>query len=446
MADNETQIHTEATVEIKNKASNVAKDVAKGFDTIAESAKTATSNLALLEAKLAEINRLEKDNKLTESQARSARGKIYSSVKSESKAHEENAKAINLEAEALERLAKAEQTRADAYKKIADFKTSAEWLEEKQKSRDFAYIMEIAKNYRQDEKSKTKMAEIEEKTANRKLREQIRKDRIRNSRRGANSTIGNFLNSAENKIRDRGLAGRATGAVLGITAAGLTRGPLGVITETLKQAGSALTDFRDSVLEAYGSVEKIKTQMGVVFGTKTQANSVFQDISDYAVKSPFGIESVSEFAVLLKQSGVYSSDLLDTLKMIGDTAGGDNEKMKRIANNYAQIVAVGKASMLDMRQFAYAGIPIYKEVADYLKVSQSELRKMISDGKVSAEVIEKVFEKMTSKGGVFNGATEKGALTLSSRRQNLEDVKTMAKAELGEWLMNKGNSDGLGGY
>ncbi len=445
MADNETQIRTEATVEIKNKASNAAKDVAKGFDTIAESAKTATSNLTLLESKLDEINKLERESKLTESQARTARGRIFSSIKSESKAHEETAKAINSESEALERLAKAEQKRADAYKKNVKFKTSAVGLAEKQKDRVLASTIESGKNYRQDEKTKAKMAEVEEKSANRKLREQLRKDRIKNSKRGANSTVGNLLESAENKVRDRGVLGRATGAALGITAAGLTRGPWGIITESLKQAGSALMDFRDSVLEAYGSVEKIKTQMGVVFGTKTQADSVFQNLSDYAVKSPFGIESVSEFAVLLKQSGVYSSDLLDTLKMIGDTAGGDNEKMKRIANNYAQIVAVGKASMLDMRQFAYAGIPIYKEVADYLKVSQAELRKMISDGKVSAEVIEKVFQKMTSKGGVFNEATEKGALTLASRRQNLEDVKTMAKAQLGEWNMNRGNPDGLGG-
>lgn len=445
MADGKTDINVQGQVDLKDKASQAAGKIANGLDKIADSAKTSAYNLTLLEARLDEINRLEKDSKMTASQTRSAREKMYSSVKSETKAHEENAKAINSEAGALKRLAKAEQTRANAYKKNVDFNTSAEGLEEKQKNRDFAYVMETAKNYRQNEKSKTKMAEIEEKTANRKLREQIRKDRIRNSRRGANSVFGNLLNSGEDKIRDRGLAGRATGAVLGTIAAGLTRGPAGAFAQITRETGSALMDFRDSVLEAYGSVEKIKTQMGVVFGSKIQANSVFQDISDYAVKSPFGIESVSEFAVLLKQSGVYSSDLLDTLKMIGDTAGGDNEKMKRIANNYAQIVAVGKASMLDMRQFAYAGIPIYKEVADYLKVSQSELRKMISDGEVSAEVIEKVFQKMTSKGGVFNEATEKGALTLSARRQNLEDVKTMAKAQLGELQVGFFDKNGTGG-
>ena len=62
---------------------------------------------------------------------------------------------------------------------------------------------------------------------------------------------------------------------------------------------------------------------------------------------------MTEMAILLKQSGVYASELQNTLEMIGDVSGGNKEKMKRIANNYAQIVSIGKASMLDMRQFAY---------------------------------------------------------------------------------------------
>ena len=96
---------------------------------------------------------------------------------------------------------------------------------------------------------------------------------------------------------------------------------------------------------------------------------MFGQISQYAVKSPFGVQQTSELAVLLKQSGVYASDLMDTLRMLGDTAGGNMEKMKRIANNYAQIVSIGKASMLDMRQFAYAGIPIFEAVSKELGVS-----------------------------------------------------------------------------
>jgi tape measure domain-containing protein len=118
------------------------------------------------------------------------------------------------------------------------------------------------------------------------------------------------------------------------------------------------------------------------------------------------------------------------------------EKMKRIANNYAQIVSIGKASMLDMRQFAYAGIPIFEAVSKELNVSQQELRKMISDGKVTSDIIEKVFKDLTGINGIFENATEKGAKTLKARLQNLQDAKQLALSEVGDTIVKAGSSYG----
>ncbi|MBO7123188.1 MAG: tape measure protein [Treponema sp.] len=200
---------------------------------------------------------------------------------------------------------------------------------------------------------------------------------------------------------------------------------------------------------ATGEIQMIKTQMSVVMGSDSLASRTYEGIEKYALKSPFGVAQSADMATLLKQSGVNAADLLQTLKMIGDTSSGNAEKMKRVANNYAQIQAIGKASMLDMRQFAYAGIPIYKEVADYMKVSQVELRKMISEGKVTANVIEAVFKRMTGAGGTFENATMRGAQTLKAREQNLQDAKMIAQSHFGEWYMNFGGSEynqGLGNF
>lgn len=121
--------------------------------------------------------------------------------------------------------------------------------------------------------------------------------------------------------------------------------------------------------------------------------------------------------------------------------------MKRIANNYAQIVSIGKASMLDMRQFAYAGIPIFEAVSKELGVSQNHLRKMISDGKVTSEIIEKVFKDLTGINGIFENATEVGSKTLKARLQNLKDIKQLASASIGGMWMGFGElygNDSLG--
>ncbi len=296
-----------------------------------------------------------------------------------------------------------------------------------------------------------------------KIEDRNSKEYIEDRRKLADARLLNAKNNAGLRNNVRYQFG---GAVMGVGAKIASSGAPGtnilgnfvqILGGSLKSAaiGGALAlekftegfiDFSKAAMQAYAEIESIKTQLGVVFSSQTQADSMFGEIAQYATKSPFGVQQTSELAVLLKQSGVYASDLMDTLKMIGDTAGGNMEKMKRIANNYAQIVSIGKASMLDMRQFAYAGIPIFEAVSNELKVSQQELRKLISDGKVTSDIIEKVFKDLTGVNGIFENATEKGAKTLKARLQNLQDAKQLGLAEVGKWIFNLGTNTGNDSY
>ncbi len=238
---------------------------------------------------------------------------------------------------------------------------------------------------------------------------------------------------------------KVTKSGLGLNMGAVAMGSAAVAVGTLTKA---IFDFRKSTLDAYAGLEKLSTNLEVVFGSRTKSAETFEGIKSYAVKSPFGIEQTTEMAILLKQSGVYASDLQKTLEMIGDVSGGNEEKMKRIANNYAQIQAIGKASMLDMRQFAYAGLPIYEEVAKTMKgmgmgnVTQQALRSLISEGKVSAEIIEETFRRMTSAGGTFHGAVNKGAETRAAKITNYEDKKAIANSYWGDYFWNTGRTGG----
>ncbi len=241
-------------------------------------------------------------------------------------------------------------------------------------------------------------------------------------------------------FREAGTVGKFISGVGEIVGAGMLGGWGAAAAAAVAKLTQSIIKLGKESLQAFGEIESIRTQLGVVYPTQSLASNAFTDIAEYATKSPFGVEQTSEMAILLKQSGVYATELMDTLKMIGDTAGGNEEKMKRIANNYAQIVSIGKASMLDMRQFAYAGIPIFEKVADELGVSQSRLRSMISDGKVTSEVISKVFSQMTSEEGVFENATEQGAKTYKAKKQNLSDSRQLAMSAYGERLYTLGSN------
>ncbi len=220
---------------------------------------------------------------------------------------------------------------------------------------------------------------------------------------------------------------QGTGINLGLTAVPVAIG-LTKLTKSIYNLGK-------TVMQAYGEIEAVRTNLGVIYGSKSEAGGVFNEIADYAVRSPFSVSSTAEYATLLKQSGVFAKDLMDTLKMIGDVTGGNEEKMRRVANNYAQIQAATRATARDLREFAMAGIPIYQQIADTLGISVAEVKQLGQEGRISADIIQKTFKRMTGKGGLFEGAIEQGAQTFKAKSINAEDMKQLALAEVGEFYV-----------
>lgn len=201
----------------------------------------------------------------------------------------------------------------------------------------------------------------------------------------------------------------------------------------------AAVNLGKECIAAFEGVEQLKTQLGVVFGSNIQSDKMFADIEAYAKKSPFGVENMTQQAVLLKQSGVYASDLMNTLKRLGDISSGNNEKMKSVSQVYARVMSSQTVTARDMRQLSTAGVPSYTALADSMGVDRGQIRSKLQAGQVSYTDFQKMIEKLTSEGGMFYGATEIGAKTLAARKQNLSDARQMAKANVGEYLLRQFN-------
>lgn len=260
-------------------------------------------------------------------------------------------------------------------------------------------------------------------------------------------TTGNLLQSAKKAVfnravglrQQRGLVGFAANA--GFNAFGNVPAiALGTFAKGLKVAEEAVLRFSKGAVEAYGQLETVKTNLGIVYGSQSEANTAFNEIAQYATKSPFGVETVSQFAVQLKQSGVYASELMTVLKEIGDVAGGNQQKFGNIANAFAQIEANGKATTRQLREFATAGIPIYAQLSKQLGKSIEQIRSMTTKGQISSSVIEQAFAQLTGEGGMFHNAVNIGARTWAARNQNLQDAKQLAQAQMGQWMINFGGT------
>jgi uncharacterized protein YdgA (DUF945 family) len=55
----------------------------------------------------------------------------------------------------------------------------------------------------------------------------------------------------------------------------------------------------------------------------------------------------------------------------------------------------------DLRDFANAGVPLLETLSEMLGKTSSEIKDMVENGEISAEMVEQAFMKMTEEGGKF---------------------------------------------
>jgi len=308
-------------------------------------------------------------------------------------------------------------TNTDAFMNTASFKKFAE--EQKKKFSDIVNLSDkdVLRGMSKEDRTRV-LGDV------RKNRE-IDFDKLSNKDR--NKVFAGLVN---NKGAKKVMGGIGMGGVFLTAAAGV-----GKLAEVAGKLGT-------EALKAYEGVQQLQTQLGVVFGSTVQSDKMFSQIEGYAKKSPFGVENMTQQAILLKQSGVYASELMDTMKRIGDISSGNNEKMKSISEVYARVMSSQRVTARDMRQLSTAGVPSYSALADAMGVERGLVRGKLQRGEVSATDFQKMIERLTDKGGMFYGATEKGAQTFAARKQNLADAKQMAFASVGDLITRLGSPTG----
>lgn len=253
--------------------------------------------------------------------------------------------------------------------------------------------------------------------------------------------------NAANKIK---FAGKSPALAIGIAAAAVIK------------LGEAVVNFGKQAVEAYENIQSLQTQLEVVFGTKSQASDTFNQIEEYSKKSPFGVETMTQQAINLKQSGVSSSELMDVLGRLGDIASGNAEKMRSVSETYARILSSTTVTARDMKQLSNAGVPAYKALVESMHkngatvyqndieksktITASSIRSMLQTGKVSAEDFTAMLKDLTDEGGAFYNSVELGAKTLKARKQNLADKKEMALSYRGERWTETGLYKGFLAY
>lgn len=224
----------------------------------------------------------------------------------------------------------------------------------------------------------------------------------------AGTYMKNFGDSTRNT--ESSLAGSiAKGQILG-----------NVLTTLASKALDAAVGFVQTGIEYNAQIEKYTTGFTNMLGSAEAANEAMKAIQEDAARTPFDVASLTQANQLLISAGENAGYSRKVIMALGDAvsaAGGGNAELSRMAANLQQIANVGKASAIDIKQFAYAGINIYQVLADYTGKSVQDIQNMT----VSYDLLSEALIAASEEGGRYYNAMDTQSQTMNGRVSTLKD-------------------------
>lgn len=186
------------------------------------------------------------------------------------------------------------------------------------------------------------------------------------------------------------------------------------------------------MLSIYGTFQQLDIAFTTMLKDGTKAKKLMAELVDFAVITPFNLKDVAQGSKQLLAYGTEANNIRKELEMLGNVASGVSVPLGDLVYLYGTLRSQGRAYAVDIRQFAGRGIPIYKELAQVLNVSVDEINTLVEAGRVGFPEVEKAFQNMTSKGGMFFNLMQEQSKSVTGQISNLQDKIEMKFNDLGK--------------
>ena len=201
---------------------------------------------------------------------------------------------------------------------------------------------------------------------------------------------------------------------------------------------SQIEGYISKLVQVRGEFELQQVALTSILQNKDQADQLFAQITDLAVRSPFTIKELTTYTKSLAAYQVQYEDLYDTTKMLADVSAGLGVDMQRLILAFGQVKAANFLRGTETRQFTEAGINMLGELSKYYTelegriVSVQEVQDRQFKRMISFRDVEEVFKRLTSAGGMFYNMQERQAETLAGQMSNLRDQFDLMFNEIGK--------------
>ncbi len=190
-------------------------------------------------------------------------------------------------------------------------------------------------------------------------------------------------------------------------------------------------------------IQTYRTGLTNMLGDAEKANVALENIKQDAARTPFdtaSLVSANQYLISAGENAEYSRKTILALGDAVSATGGGSAELERMAQNLQQVANVGKASSVDIKQFAFAGINIYQVLADYTGKSIQDVQNMT----ISYDLLTKSLQAAAEEGGRYYNSMGTQSETFNGSLSTLKDnvsqllgsVTEGLSSGLGDWMQS----------
>lgn len=190
-------------------------------------------------------------------------------------------------------------------------------------------------------------------------------------------------------------------------------------------------------IKSNASLESSKASWETLLGSQEKAKTMLDDITKFAATTPFSKMGVDAMAKQLQNAGYSGEDLFKQLTKFGDMGGAfgvQEDSLKEMVRQYSQVQMAQVAYTEDLNILQDRGIPIYKALSETMGVSVADVKKMASEGKITAEVYNAAVDSIAN---TTKGSMEKQSATFNGMWSTIKDNFTNIMQQVIEPLFAK---------
>lgn len=232
---------------------------------------------------------------------------------------------------------------------------------------------------------------------------------------GAAASVGKLQNNLDNARRSTEsltsrIGGSLKNAIMSLPGAEFFTNPIVAIS-----AGIGV------VTKLGMTAEQTAISFEVLLGSQKKAAALMQEMKTYGAKTSYENPDVYNAAKIMLGYGISYQKIMPYMKMLGDIASGDANKLNSLALVFSQVFSAGKLQGQDLLQFINTTFNPMENLMKLTGKSAPKLREEMEKGKISFDMVAKAMELATNKGGRYFGMMDRQGKTAAGKLSTLFD-------------------------